>query len=159
MEDYDLKIALTKLGNKRLNFGFYRGADANQVLISPRPPTSKQVAEMEKECGDTKRILKGIVFYEGNLLVFATKTEPSAQWEMQMTKVFKERKCSTFLPLSLRKLSENESDEVEAEEGEGEESPTTPPPPQTSTAPPPDLSPAWLQLKAALTPQIKAVAA
>jgi hypothetical protein len=163
MADYDLKIALQKMGTKRMNFALYRGSDSNQVLLTPRAPAPKLIKETETECGDGKRVLKGIAFYEGNDLIFATR-KPAPQWEKQITLVFKDRKCATFLPIALRELAEDESDEVieesetpegEAPEGKKEEEPgSTGTPPVTE-----DLSASWLALKNELTPQIKAAAA
>ena len=134
MGEYDLKAAVLKIRNKRLNFSLYKGEKENQVLITPKPATQKQVTALEKECGDVKRLAKGVCFFEEGLLVFATKTKPSPAWETLLTKIFKEQQCAKFLPLTLRQLGESESDEVEVEEGG--EVPPTDPDPQT-TAPPP----------------------
>ncbi len=160
MAEYDLKIALTKLQNRRMNFAFYRGVDADQILITAKPPTPKLIKEMEKECGESKRILKGVVFADGGELVFATKNAPSPMWENQLRVIFKDRKCTKFLPLVVRQLKDDESDEVELEEIEGGVPGAPPVPPTVPGAPPvaetPDqLKARWEQTKAAVVPQIK----
>jgi len=162
MAEYDLKLAVPKLRNKRLNFGFYRGKEADQILITPQPASPKQIAELEKECGESKRVAKGVAFYDKDQLVFATKTTPSPQWETQMTKVFKDRKCSQFLPLVVRQLGPNEPEEVSAPDGDTAAAPApqssgtipTPPSPPPPAPPADPQHDAWLKLKAALTPQI-----
>ncbi len=139
MAGYDLKSAVNKVKEKRLNFGLYRGEEANHVLITAAPASAKQVAEIEKDCGPTKRLVKGLCFWENGKLVFASKTSPAPAWEMLIVKVFKDHKCSSFLPVELRKLGDNESDEVHG----SDDAPPTPGAPggEIPQAPPQQTAP------------------
>jgi hypothetical protein len=132
MGNYELKAAIAKIENKRLNFGLYKGAKSNGVLITPRPASTKLIEELEADCGKAKRVLKGLCFWENDRLVFATKTEPSSSWESMIVKVFKDHECSKYLPISLRQLKEDEADEAEGEESGAPTTGVTPPPPSSS---------------------------
>jgi hypothetical protein len=138
MGNYELKAAIAKIENKRLNFGLYKGAKSNGVLITPRPASTKLIEELETDCGKAKRVLKGLCFWENDRLIFATKSEPSASWESMITKVFKDHECSKYLPITLRQLKEDEADEAEGEEGVAPTTGAIPPPP--SSSPPQEAS-------------------
>ena len=122
MPDYDLKVALKRINEKPFNFVLIKGTKSDQVVISPKPIGPKQLNPVVEECGDGKRIAKGICMWEqnaeGNQFTFATKVPPSPTWEKMITVVFRESKCTTYLPIVMRQLAEDESEEVSSEEGE-----------------------------------------
>src|SRR5690242_14081852 len=115
MAGYDIKKAVANVGAKPLNFSFYKGEDADQIFISSAPPTTPQVQGINKECGKTTVLLKGICFREAGVLVFATKAKPAPQWKMQISSVLKERKCQGVSKIDLRQLGPNDSDVVGVE--------------------------------------------
>jgi hypothetical protein len=140
MPDYDLKTALIKIKENRRNFALFKGEKDNHILITPQPPKTKQIEALEEECGEVKRIAKGICFYENGVLTFATKAPPAPIWESMTTKIFKAHNSAKFLPVVFRQLAEGESDEVsviEEEEGEAQsgEVPEAPPIPGATTTP------------------------
>src|SRR5258708_2322736 len=147
MPGYDLKLALQKVGPKRQNFALYRGEEGDQIFISSRPPSPKQLAEIEKETGEGKRMLKGVCFLEGSGLVFATRNPVAPAWEKMLSKVMKERKCAQFLPITLRQLKANEPEETG---GEQEESGGSPAPAAGEAA-----KAEWESPKHSLMPQLR----
>jgi hypothetical protein len=116
MPDYDLKATLGKMQSKRMNFALFKGEKANQLFITPKPATPTQIAELEKTCGALKRLAKGICFLENEHLVFATAGAPAPAWEAILTKILKDHQCAKYLPVGLRQLGPQESDEVSGEE-------------------------------------------
>ncbi len=120
MASYDLKKAVEKIGDKRLNFALYKGEKERQVVISPKPPT-KTLLEAAG-CADMTRVTKGLCFWEKNaegkeILFFAVKGEPQSTWKDLITKAFRSHKCETFLPVEMRSLLAGEPEEVSLDVG------------------------------------------
>src|SRR6187402_1799510 len=113
MPEYELHTVLPKVQNARFNFTLYKGKSENQVLITPKKPTSKLIAEIDQKMGGGTRVTKGICYFENGEFIFATKAEVAPTWETMTTKILKEHQCSKYLPVVFRKLGENETDEVE----------------------------------------------
>ncbi len=173
MREYDLKQAIAGLHTQRMNFSLYRGDDADQIVISGKPPGTTLLAQIEKDCGKTKRIMKGLCFMENGKLCFATRNAPAPAWEMLITKVLKERKCSQYLPIGLKQLGPKEFDEVSVDElppGAAPAAPAAPPAPTAATKPAPANAPAapaangptqdeWEAYRASIMPQLRAAIA
>lgn len=119
MPDYELKKALGKILNKRFHFGLYKGELEDCVYISPWPVKTAQLQELSAECGVLKRLVRGIVYWEEDTLVFASKNQPSSVWEKMIIKLFKKNRCATYLPIEMRKLSATMDDSGDPEEDEG----------------------------------------
>lgn len=116
MPEYDLKLTLKKLGAKHWHFALYRGEKENQILVTSRQASVQLVNEMEEEHGDTKRIAKGLVYYHGSTLVFATEKDPAPSWTKHIKEVLKEAKYATYKDIAVRKLTKDDrADEEEAE--------------------------------------------
>ncbi|MDB6066622.1 MAG: hypothetical protein JWR26_2830 [Pedosphaera sp.] len=168
MADYNLKQNLAKIKDKPFNFALIEGKDSSMVLVTPKPAPGKLVEDTKKECGGGKRVAKGICLKEDGQLVFATRGAPAAAWKATLKEILKEQNCSMFLPIELRQLGDNESEEVVSEEAEVEANETeteeestaqsnqpqqNPPPPSnppaptqpTATPPPPPTPPAPTQ--------------
>jgi hypothetical protein len=145
MPEYNLKSALAKVHKKPVNFAFYRGEDADQILITPKPPGQKDIAQIQAECGKVKCVMKGVCYRrEDKKLVFATRLTPAPAWEMLLTALLKTRKCGELFPIEVRQLKPNEAEDVSDED-------------ESSSPHPPDpaLAARWAELKAALLPGIK----
>ena len=108
MPEYDLKATLKKLGMKRWHFALYRGEEEDQILVSSRPPSVQLVNDMEEEHGDTKRLARGLVFYESSTLVFATEKDPAPSWTKRIMEVLKEHKYATYKDIDVRKLGDDD---------------------------------------------------
>lgn len=165
MADYNLPTAAGKVKATRTNFTFFQGKKSNQVFISSQAGGSRPPADVEKECGETKPLFKGVCFLEGEQMVFATKSKPSMVWEVLITKVFKEKKASRFLPVVLRQLGENESDAVAPEGIEDGSAPVAAAAPVAAVAPATEPAPAtpatdaeaeaaWREAKADISPRV-----
>lgn len=177
MPDYELKTVLPKLKTNRFNFSLFKGKKDNQVLITPKAPSNKLIAEIDTAVGGATRLTKGVCYFENDQFVFATKSEPGPTWETITTKILKDHQCAKYLPVIFRKLGDNESEEVSApEDGEvaptsGEPSPVPPvgetpapgtaPHPEIPTAPPPPPAPLFPEMEkirqssAAVWPHVK----
>jgi hypothetical protein len=152
MPDYNLKTALSKVGQKPVNFAFYRGEDADQILITSKPPTPKELAGIDAECGKpNKRVMKGVCYWKDNRLTFATKLEPAPAWEMLLVAVLKNRKCGNVFPIVVRQLSANESEEASGE-GTAPGSTANVGGGSTTAA---EAAAKWAQLKASMLPGIR----
>ncbi len=163
MADYNLPIAAAKVGAARTNFAFFQGKKSSQVYISAQPAGPAQIASLNAECDGPKRLFKGVCFIEKEQLVFATKVKPSMTWEVMMTKVFKEKKASKFLPVVLRQLGEGESDEVIPDKTAGDATAQTTPTDdaeEAKAAPPAgeavNEEGEWRKMKAEVTPRVAA---
>ncbi|MDB6122864.1 MAG: hypothetical protein JWQ71_1857 [Pedosphaera sp.] len=115
MADYNLKQALSKIKAKPFNFALIEGKKSDMVLVTPKPAPGKLLDDTKKECGDGKRIAKGVCLKENGQIVFATRSAPMPAWKATLKKIFQEQKCSMFLPIELRQLGNNEPDEVVTE--------------------------------------------
>ena len=141
---------MSKVKSKPLNFALIEGNKSNMVLVTPKPAPSKLLEETKEECVAGKRVAKGVVMRENNQIVFATRGAPMPAWNAIIKKVLQEQKCSMFLPIELRQLGANESDEVISDDVETETSETeaeeqtsaqTPQPQNPPPSPPPPSRP------------------
>src|SRR4051812_22149638 len=121
MSDYNLKQSLGKIKASSFNFALIEGKKNDMVLVTPKPAPGKLLEDTKKECGEGKRIAKGICLKENGQIVFATRSAPMPAWKTTLKKIFQEQKCSMFLPVELRQLRNDESDEVVTEEVGGNE--------------------------------------
>jgi hypothetical protein len=119
MADYNLKSSLTRVNAKPSNFALIEGKKSDLVLVTPKPAPGKLLEDTKKECGDGKRVAKGICLKENGQIVFATRSAPMPAWKATLKKIFQEQKCSIFLPIELRQLGDHESDEVVNEDESG----------------------------------------
>jgi hypothetical protein len=113
----DLNSALAIVTERPVNFAFYRGQDADLMLVTPNPPTPKELAKAEEECGKLSCVLKGLCSRIDGKLVFAIRLDPAPAWEMMLAEILKERKCAHFLPIQVRQLRPDEPEEVFNPEG------------------------------------------
>jgi hypothetical protein len=116
MADYNLKAALHKLNAKPFNFALIEGKHSDMVLVTPNPAPGKLISDTAEECGDGKRVAKGICLWENGKLVFATRKPPMPSWKSALKKIFEEHKCTLFLPVKLRQMDGNESKVPETED-------------------------------------------
>ncbi|MDB6122860.1 MAG: hypothetical protein JWQ71_1853 [Pedosphaera sp.] len=149
MSYYNLKQSLSKIKAKPFNFALIEGKKSDMVLVTPKPAPGKLLDDTKKECGDGKRIAKGVCLKENGQIVFATRSAPMPAWKATLKKIFQEQKCAMFLPVELRQLGDHESDEVVNEDESGSVEtetedevettslPPTPPPSATTTPKPP----------------------
>jgi len=93
------------------------------------------------------KLLSGVCFREGDVLVFATKAAPAPQWKMQITNTLKARKCQGVSKIELRQLGPGEPDEAAPEEGAAGDGASATKPPGGSKPPvakkPKGLSAEW----------------
>jgi hypothetical protein len=108
----DLRSALANLGERPLNFAFYRGQDADLLLVTANPPAPRQLAQAVEECGKLTRVMHGVCSRIDGRLVFATRLTASPAWAMMLTEILRERKCEHFLPIEVRQLRPEEPGEV-----------------------------------------------
>ncbi|MDB6122865.1 MAG: hypothetical protein JWQ71_1858 [Pedosphaera sp.] len=113
---YALKPILSKLKKTPFNFALIEGKKNDMVLVTPKPAPGKLLDDTKKDCGDGKRIAKGICMKEDGQIIFATRGAPMPAWKTAVKKIFQEQKCSMFLPVEFRQLGANESEEVVTEE-------------------------------------------
>ncbi len=157
MADYDLKTALNNMRGKSFNFALYKGKKDNQVLVTAKPPSTTQVTALEKECGEVTRVAKGICRHvPGEGTEFSTRLAPPPSLLASLTKLFRERGCAKFLPVFVKQLGPNESDEVHEVDSTDAQSGGNV---QGQEVPPADLAQQFATLKAELTPLIKAAVA
>jgi hypothetical protein len=132
MAEYNLKQNLSRLKNKPFNFILIEGRKSDMVLVTPRPAAGKMVEETKNECGDGKRVTKGVCLKEAGQIVFATRSAPLPAWKSSLKKILQAQRCAMFLPIELRQLSANESEEMITEETGEIVSPETDAPAETA---------------------------
>jgi hypothetical protein len=116
MPDYNLKQSLAKLNATPFSFALIEGKNSDMVLVTPKPATGKLLDDTKEECGDGKRVARGICLWENGKLVFVTPKPPMPSWKSVLKKIFEEQKCSLFLPIKLRQRANGESNDSESDD-------------------------------------------
>lgn len=115
MDEYDLLSAIKKIRTRRCNFVFYKGDEANQLLVSPKRIKPKEAVELlAGQCGHIKPLAKGLCFQENDATIFATRGAAPKVLATLLTKVLRVHRCAKFFPFELRELRDDEGDEVDS---------------------------------------------
>jgi hypothetical protein len=116
---YELKRSVLQLKTKTKphSFALYTGASGDQILITPKKASPRDLALIAGIVGDTpERRCRGVCQFKDEALLFKTKTKWNAVLESAMVKVLRREGLGKFVPPAFVNAAEGEAldDEVAA---------------------------------------------